>query len=1131
MTSTTSTMTGKLTSTKSREASLCPRSADGAKVHALSPLLRRALLSLVLLVTAFSFANFAFAIPAPKPASQEPGSDTGAPYPEDPPHRNALKAAERGDKAEAAGHLDEAWKDYQEAERFVPTDRPIAERAAAVRSKLVRQHVEIAEKLALDGHLEKATTELDKAIAIDPGDTFLSQRLLEMKSMDDELPPQPKPGEGFPSLKVTPGKKAFNLRGDAKTVYEQVARQFGITATFDPDLPARSLRFRTDEVDFKSAMSLLTAETGTFYRPLDPTLMFVAANTADKRKQYAIEGEQTFPLPSSVSTEDMTELQRVLKEITNSTHIELNTNSRSITMRDTPDKLQLAGQIIQQTERTRGEIMLDIQLLEVDKGTARNIGITTPFPVTGTILTPQAITALRAATTAASALTELAAILTGAGTSNLTSFFPVGGGDSTLLVTLGAVAANFSDSLSVVKSGREVLLRAQNGKPATFFVGDRFPITLSLLSGSLTGGTNTTPNIGITGLANFSPTSFPLTQFNVGLNPSALVANFFTSGTLPDLAVVYNNPGTTSFTILQNQDSGNFTTVTPAPITLGANEVGQVAIGTGVFRNDGTKFLTAQPDDVVLVNNTSNTISVLLGNGDGTFVEAPNSPIAVGKGPTSVVVADFNNDGFLDIAVSNFTDNTITLLRGNGDGTFTQFPASPFALNNTTQTPEAGPVAMVGGFFGNAINQTNETDLAIVNKTSNNVTILLNTVDNNQNVTFTEATAGPIPVGNTPVAITTGDFNADGIADLAVVNQVDNTVSVFLGSSNENGSFVPATNSPFSVDATAPTGIVAASFSGGTTPDLAITNQGSSTLSFFIANGDGTFTAGGLLSQGVQLTVPSGPTAIITGALATSNNGLPDVAFVAQTSGATNGVVGVILDSSAFAAANSSISGQTPYPGSEFEDLGVKVKATPTLHPNHEVTLQLEFEIRALANATVNGIPILTNRTLSQTVRLKENEPSVLGGLTDIEETRSITGLPGFAEIPGPPGYAFGDHTNNYQDTELLFVITPIALRTPDHDTRAIYAGRGEPGGQSGAGAGGGRQFVPEQPQPVPQPENPPAAEPPAAQPTDQPRPGQNPRQNPQEPGQPPPNQQQQQQQPAPPTQANPPADTPPPNR
>jgi hypothetical protein len=533
---------------------------------------------------------------------------------------------------------------------------------------------------------------------------------------------------------------------------------------------------------------------------------------------------------------------------------------------------------------------------------------------------------------------------------------------------------------------------------------------------------------------------------------------------------VFNNVGTTSFTILQNQDNGNFTTVTPPPITLSAQETGQVAIGTGVFRtgNSTTTFTTQQAPDVVLVNSTSNNISILLGNGDGTFVEAPNSPIPVGINPSSVIVADFNNDGALDLAVANQGDNSISFFKGNGDGTFTEFPASPFNLNNLAPIAETGPVAMASGFFGNAVNQTNELDLAIVNKTSNNVTILLTSVDNNGNVTFTEAANSPIPVGLTPVAITTSDFNADGVTDLAVVNQQDATISIFLGSVNQNGTFVAATGSPIAVGATAPSAIVAASFTGGATQDLAVTNNGSATLGFFIGNGDGTFTAGGLLSQGIQIGVPAGPSAMITSVLSTSNSGLPDVAFVAQQSGVTSGVVGVVLDSAAFAEAAGGTSGQTPYPGSEYEDLGIKIKATPTLHANHEVTLHLEFEIRALANASVNGIPVLSNRTLEQTVRLREDEPSILGGLTDREETQSITGLPGFAEIPGPPGYAFGAHDNTFQDTELLFVVTPRRLRTADRNTRTIYAGRGEPGGSTGATGQQVAPQIPSQPQPEP---------------------------------------------------------------
>ena len=151
----------------------------------------------------------------------------------------------------------------------------------------------------------------------------------------------------------------------------------------------------------------------------------------------------------------------------------------------------------------------------------------------------------------------------------------MGGGLTTFLLTLPSATANFSDTLSLVKSGRQVLLRAQDGKPASFFVGDRFPITLSLLSGSI-GSVS-----GVTGVP--GGVTFPQTNFAVGFNPSALAANSFTGGTLPDLAVVFNDPKANTFVILQNQDNGNFLQVTPSPITLGTNETGQVAIGTGNF--------------------------------------------------------------------------------------------------------------------------------------------------------------------------------------------------------------------------------------------------------------------------------------------------------------------------------------------------------------------------------------------------------------------------------------------------------------------------------------------------------------------------------------------------------------------
>ena len=963
-----------------------------------------------------------------------------------PDPKRAQKAVERGDKAQAAGRFDQALAEYEEAARYAPQDAVIVEKAAALRSKLVRALVEAAERDALAGLMTQATEELATALQIDPGNTIVEERLAQFRAMGDE--PRAKPTTGIaslPKLQPQPGKHNLNLSGDTKTVYEQLASLFGIKAAFDPDLTPRTVRLRVDDVDFYTGMSLLGTQSGTFWRPVNPTLMFVAPDTQEKRRQYGLEAEQTFLLSAAVGPEDVTEMLRVLRDITGGTRIDIDTRSRTVTMRDTPERLALAGELIEQLERARGEVMLEIELLEVDRNKARALGITPPASEQLIGLNTSDLNKLKSSTNLTNLLTNIQQVFAGKGFSSIPAVVAIGGGLSTFLLTLPSFAANFSDTLSLVHSGRQVLLRAQNGKPASFFVGDRFPITLSLLSGSLGNGA------ALTGLP--GSTIFPETSVAVGANPSALVANNFTGGTLPDLAVVFDDPKANTFAILQNQDNGNFVQLTPSPITLGANETGQVAIATGVFRNTNTKCPTSQPPDVVLVNSTSNNISVLLGDGDanckptGFFTEATGSPFAVGNNPRSVVVADFNGDGFLDLAVANQGDNSISLFRGNGDGTFADFPGSPFKLTNTTTISETAPVAMVSGNFRNStntINNAHEVDLAVVNQGSNNISILLSSVDQNLNVTLVEAPNSPMPVGTTPVAIAAGDLNADGVPDLAVVNQGDNSVSVLLGSTNLDGTFTAATGSPLPT-ATTPAGIVVANFANGTVPDIAVTNKGSNTLGVYLGLGKGTF------ASRIELNTPAGPSALIASPLTTS--GLPDVALVSQDPAASQGEVTVIQDSTNFANSTTNGVAQTPYPASEYVDLGVKIKATPTLHPNNEVTLLLEFEIRSLSGSSVNGIPIISNRTLTQTVRVKQDEPTLIGGLTDTEETRSITGLPGFAEIP-IAGYVFGGRKNSLQDTELLILVTPRKLRLADHLTRTIFAGRGETGGRGAAGPG-----------------------------------------------------------------------------
>jgi Flp pilus assembly secretin CpaC len=927
--------------------------------------------------------------------------------------KGAQRVADQGDKAAAAGKMDEALANYDAAVRLAPGDISIRRRAAGVRAQVVQKIVDQAEAKALDGNVDDAVELLYRALQIDPGNTILSQRAAEMRQMPRQYIPRGDREDyalkGPATLKAQPGKKSVNVRGDVKSAYEQVAEMFGVRVAFDPDLASKNVRLRIDGVDFYTAMQLLGAQSKTFYRVVNSALIFVAADTIEKRREYAAEVEQTFPVDAAVAPEDLTEMMRVIREIANITRINMDTKTRSLTLRDSADKVALAGQLIHELEQGRRDVMLDIQLLEVDRTKARTLGVTPPTSIQAIPLNTQDLAQLEQATNLTNLLTILSQIFQAKGlTVSPTSVFPVGGGKSTYLLTMPSATATFSEALSLVKSGRQVFLRAQDGKPATFFVGERFPVTLSLLSTSLG---STTVGGAVTS------TTFARTDFAVGANPVAVAAQDFTNDTQKDLATVNHDDSTVS--ILINQGSGNFTPATGSPIQLGTNEQGPTAIASDIFRvTDATHLV--QPADLVITNGTSNTVSVLLGsqNFDGTFAEVTGSPFTVGTNPSAVVITDFDGDGFKDFAVANQGDNTISVFKGDGQGGFTEFPNSPFALPTT----EKGPIAMTTGVF----DSSGKPEIAVLAAATQNIGIFQASFDNTFNGTFTEISGSPVGTGLNPVAFAAGDLTADSFADLAIVNQSANAITVLLN--DGTGFFTQAVGSPLPTAST-PAGVAIADFTNDGLGDIAVTNNGSATLGVYAGLGSGQF------SQSIELSVPPGPFALTTADL--NGDGLPDAVLTAHSG--SNNFVTVLLDPSSFASGGAAE--QFPYPGSEFIDLGLKIKATPAVHDNDEVTLQLEFEIRALGGSSVNGIPVITNRTVSQTVRLRENETSVIAGLLDKQETNSLSGIPGLANLPGL-GYAFSTKNTSSTDNELLILVTPRRMKDRVRDARAKYVGR-----------------------------------------------------------------------------------------
>jgi hypothetical protein len=220
--------------------------------------------------------------------------------------------------------------------------------------------------------------------------------------------------------------------------------------------------------------------------------------------------------------------------------------------------------------------------------------------------------------------------------------------------------------------------------------------------------------------------------------------------------------------------------------------------------------------DIVTANSSDNTVSVLLGDGAGRFEAAPTAPFNVGPGPNAVALGDVNGDGKLDLVTANVGGNTVTVLLGDGAGGFAAAAGSPFAVGG------APPDLALGDFNGDG-----KLDIVTANSGGNTVSLLLG----NGSGGFAAATGSPFSVGSTPGRVALGDLNGDGKLDLVATGSGDNTVTVLLG--DGAGGFTAAASSPFPVGST-PVGVALGDVNGDGKLDIIVANAGGTTVSILL---------------------------------------------------------------------------------------------------------------------------------------------------------------------------------------------------------------------------------------------------------------------------------------------------------
>ncbi|HKF23849.1 MAG TPA: hypothetical protein VKE93_19910 [Candidatus Angelobacter sp.] len=404
--------------------------------------------------------------------------------------RAAEQEFKRALELEKAGQLEGALQAATHAAELFPDNTSYATGREVLRQRIASAYLERGDALAAKGDLAGAAAQFRAALAVDPQNSYLMQRLRDVSAPDDPYRDRTlRLLASVDQIDLAPSaeKASIHVRGDTRALYAQLGRAFGVTFQFDQAMNSRQVRFDLDDVDFYTATRLAGQMTKTFWSPVSKNEAIVANDTQEMRRVYEHNSLRTFYIGNAISQAELTDLQNILRTIFEVNFISVDPGHNTISIRAPREIVEAAASFIDNIMVARPEVLVDVQFMEFDSDSALQYGLNLPtsfqlFSIPSEIrriLGPDAQSVIdqfnRTGTIDPSTI-PAADLANLQGSPLLSPFFFFGKGNGLVGFTVPPVSATLSKTHSRSTNLEHVTLRAMNGESATFRVGDRYPV-------------------------------------------------------------------------------------------------------------------------------------------------------------------------------------------------------------------------------------------------------------------------------------------------------------------------------------------------------------------------------------------------------------------------------------------------------------------------------------------------------------------------------------------------------------------------------------------------------------------------------------------------------------------------------